>query len=218
MAFCGLGAFVGIGKAQRAHVYTATSVTDVTPRRRQARSIRRDWRASSRSTCARSTADASGPWTRWTSRGADIVDFHGVGMTWAGDMTGAKMMAQMADAYAPSLIYRSTNWIYYAGKPVYLLREPRGAVWVMQEFTKDVDPSLAVGSLDQVGRNLKNLPKGWTFETRGSRRDPVAGHGPRRRLGRYSARRTALHLPGLRLRRRRECELRALTLSSAKRR
>lgn len=36
----------------------------------------------------------------------------------------------------------------------------------MQEYTKDVDPSLTLDNLDQVGRKLKNLPQGWTYETK----------------------------------------------------
>ena len=169
MAFCGLGAFVGVGKTQRAHVYTATSVTDVTPEtpskidpKRLARELEVDM-------CA---VNGGRFWTmdEMDFQGGDIVDFHGVGMTWAGDMTGAEMMAQMADAYAPSLIYRNTDWIYYAGKPVYLLREPGGAVWVMQEFTKDVDPSLAVESLDQVGSKLKNSAERLDVRDQGSRK------------------------------------------------
>jgi hypothetical protein len=36
----------------------------------------------------------------------------------------------------------------------------------MQEFTKAVDPTLDVRNLHRVGRKLKNLPKGWTFETK----------------------------------------------------
>ena len=58
LRFCGLGAFVGVGRTQRAHVYTAASFP-VTPETHE-RSIRSDWRASSRWTCARSTAVASG--------------------------------------------------------------------------------------------------------------------------------------------------------------
>ncbi len=40
-----------------------------------------------------------------------------------------------------------------------------GAVWVLQEFTKEVDPSLEADNLDQLGSKYKNLPEGWTFET-----------------------------------------------------
>ena len=64
------------------------------------------------------------------------------------------------------LIYRNTNWIFNAGKPVYLLREPEGATWVLQEFTKDVDPSLEADNLQVLGDKYKELPEGWTFETK----------------------------------------------------
>ena len=36
----------------------------------------------------------------------------------------------------------------------------------MQEYTKDVDPTLTLDNLAQVGSKLKNLPKGWKFETK----------------------------------------------------
>ena len=165
LAFCGLGAFVGKERTLRAHVYTATSVTDVTPEtpgkidpKRLARELEVD-------KCA---VNGGRFWTmdEMDFQGGDIVDFHGVKMIWAGDMTGAEMMSQMSNAYVPSLIYRNTDWIYYAGKPVYLLREPGGAVWVMQEFTKDTDPGLRIENLHEVGSKLKNLPKGWTFENK----------------------------------------------------
>ena len=45
-------------------------------------------------------------------------------------------------------------------------REPGGPVWVMQEYTKTVDPSLDIDNLHRVGSKLKNLPAGWTFETK----------------------------------------------------
>ena len=66
----------------------------------------------------------------------------------------------------PSLIQRNTIWIWHAGKPLHLLREPGGAVWVLQEYTKAVDPSLTPDNLHELGGKLKNLPKGWKFETK----------------------------------------------------
>ena len=144
-------------------------------------------------------------------QGGDIVDFHGVGMTWAGDMTGAEMFSQMKNTYVPSLIYRDTNWIWYVGKPVYVLREP-GAVWVMQEYCKDVDPSLTVDNLHQVGSKLNNLPKGWKYETKVLTKD-LSLDTLCWRLGGHHSRRVAQHVPGLRLRRGRQCQLRAVTRS-----
>lgn len=83
----------------------------------------------------------------------------------ASGMTAA-LGGQFENAYLPSLIYRLTRWVYYAGKPVYLLREPGGTVWVMQEMTREVDPTLDIDNLDQLGSKYKNLPEGWRFETK----------------------------------------------------
>ena len=98
-------------------------------------------------------------------------------MNWVGDMTGAEMIAQFQSAYLPSLIRRDTIWTFKAGKPVHLLREPGGPVWVLQEYTKAVDPSLTPDNLNQVGGKLKNLPKGWTFETKVLTKDLVLDTG-----------------------------------------
>ena len=132
----------------------------------------------------------------------ETQNFHGVELRWGGDMTGAEMISQMQNAYVPSLIRRSTVWTFHAGKPVYLLREPDGAVWVLQEYTKAVDPSLTPDNLDELGGKLKNLPKGWKFETKVLDQGSRARHQPRRRMGGHHSRRPALHLPGLRLRHR----------------
>jgi hypothetical protein len=73
----------------------------------------------------------------------------------------------------PSLIRRSTVWTFKAGKSVCLLREPNGAVWVLQEYTKAVDPDLTPDNLHTLGGKLKNLPQGWTFETKILEKDLV---------------------------------------------
>ena len=52
------------------------------------------------------------------------------------------------------------------------------------------------------GSRLENLPKDWKFETK----VPEV-----RRLGLHHSRRPSLHLPGLRLRLRHECQLRAVS-------
>ena len=127
-------------------------------------------------------------------------------------MTGAEMVSQMQNAYMPSLIRRNTVWTFKAGKPVFLLREPGGPVWVLQEYTKAVDPGLTPDNLNELGGKLKNLPTRLDLRDQGADRGSGAGHGSLRRLGGHHSRRPALHLPGLRLRRRHQRELRALTL------
>ena len=144
----------------------------------------------------------------------EAQSFHGVELRWGGDMTGAEMVSQFENAYVPSLIRRNTIWTFKAGKQVFLLREPGGPVWVLQEYTKAVDPGLTPDNLNELGGKLKNLPKGWKFETKVLTKDLVAGHGSRRQLGRHHSRRAALHLPGLRLRRGHQRQLRAVTRST----
>ena len=163
-AFCGLGAFVGVGKTQRAHVFTAATLPvgaddhkKIDPEK-LARELEVDM-------CA---VNHGRYWMmdEVDYAAGDAVDFHGVKMNWGGEMTGAEMIAQFQSAYAPSLIQRNTNWIFHAGKPVHLLREPDGAVWVLQEYTNEADPELTSENLDTLASKLKNLPKGWTFETK----------------------------------------------------
>ena len=86
-------------------------------------------------------------------------------------MTGAEMIANFQTAYLPCLIRRDTIWTFKAGKPVQLLREPNGPVWVLQEYTKAVDPSLTPDNLDQLGKKIRPCRR---LEVR----DQGAGKGP----------------------------------------
>lgn len=161
--FCGMGAFVGTGRMQRAHVYSAKLPVDpdaykkIDPKK-LAVELGVDM-------CA---VNSGRFWMmdELSVMGGEIQDFHGVPMRWVGDMTGAEMTSQFQNAYAPSLIQRNTIWTFHAGKPVQLLREPNGTVWVLQEYTKAVDPSLTPDNLHELGGKLKNLPKDWKFETK----------------------------------------------------
>jgi hypothetical protein len=96
----------------------------------------------------------------------EIVDFHGVKAQWAATMTLQDMKnLQESRPYTPALITRDTEWLYRKGKPVYLLRTPEGITWVLQVFSKKIDRTLSLETLDQLGSKLQ-LPAGWTFETR----------------------------------------------------
>jgi hypothetical protein len=163
--FCGLGAFVGKGPTQRAHVYTAASLDELTPdsyKKIDPVKLVRDYEIDA---CA---VNSGRFWLmdEQEMQGGDVVDFYGVKLLYGGEMTAAEMMAQMKTPYSPNLIYRNSNWIWHKGTPVHLLRDPEGTTWVMQEYTKDVDPTLTLDNLHTVGSKLKNLPKGWKFETK----------------------------------------------------
>jgi hypothetical protein len=167
MAFGGAAVMVGTGRNERAHVYTATSCGELVPG-----SIEKiDAKKQAAELGAGVTAFMGNVGRHWTMDAIDmqvgeVVDFQGVKMCWAGDMTGEELRSQFGANYVPAKILRDTNWIYKAGKPVYLLREPGGIVWVMQEYTKTVDPTLTIDNLNTVGGKLKNLPQGWKFETK----------------------------------------------------
>ncbi len=166
LAFGGMAALVGTGRNQRAHVYTATlGEGELVP-------------GSIEKIDAKKLAEEIGAVAcvlnigrNWMMDEIDmhlgeVVDFQGVKMAWAGDMSADEVMQHFGGPYVIGKILRNTNWIYKAGKPVYLLREPSGLVWVMQEYTKEVDPTLTVDNLSEVGGKLKNLPEGWVFETK----------------------------------------------------
>ena len=84
-------------------------------------------------------------------------------------------------------------------------------MWVLQEYTKAVDPSLTADNLDTIGSKLKNLPEGWKFETKVLTKNLSLDTC---RAGGWAAiiRDDLQHLPGLRLRRGHERELRPVSL------
>jgi hypothetical protein len=163
--FCGCAVIVGTGRNARSHMHATTGISTVSAGTADMIDTARLARELGVEMCA---VNRGRIWTvdELEFQGGYIVDFHGVRMTWVGEMVAEDLFLQFNNPYLPSLIQRFTNWVYHAGKPVHLLREPGGPVWVMQEYTKSVDPSLAIGNLHKVGGKLKNLPKGWKFETR----------------------------------------------------
>ena len=175
LPFHGMGAFVGIGKTQRAHVYTAASIP-VDPEAYKKIDPKKLAVELGVDMCA---VNSGRFWMMDEIEFVvgDVQNFHGVELRWGGDMTGAEMLTQFQSAYVPSLIRRNTVWTFKAGKPVFLLREPGGPVWVLQEYTKAVDPSLTPDNLNELGGKLKNLPEGWKFETKVLTEDLVLDTG-----------------------------------------
>ena len=171
LPFHGMGAFVGIGKTQRAHVFTAASIP-VDPEAYKKIDPKKLAVELGVDMCAVNYGRF------WMMDEIEFLvtepqSFHGVELRFGGDMTGAEMLTQFESAYVPSLIRRSTVWTFKAGKSVFLLREPGGPVWVLQEYTKAVDPSLTPDNLDSLGKKYTTLPQGWKFETKVLEKDLV---------------------------------------------
>ena len=111
--------------------------------------------------------------------GGDTVDFHGVKMNWAGDMTGAEMIAQFQSAYVPSLIQRDTNWIWHAGKPrasaARAGRHGLGAAGIHEGGRSEPDARQS----RQGGRQAEEPAARLEVRDQGAHQEPVAGYGPR---------------------------------------
>ena len=73
-------------------------------------------------------------------------------------------------AYTEQAIDRDTDYLFDEGKPVYELVAPDQHVYVMQSYSKIVDPSLSQDQLASLGSRLK-LPKGWTYQVRNADSD-----------------------------------------------
>ncbi|MGL4648572.1 MAG: hypothetical protein ACRC1H_04125 [Caldilineaceae bacterium] len=64
--------------------------------------------------------------------------------------------------YKERTINRSTQWLYGAGKPMFILESPDGARYAMQSFALIVDKTLTYGDLPQLGARLQ-VPAGWRY-------------------------------------------------------
>ena len=211
MAFGGAAVLVGTDRNQRAHVYTATTAGVLVPGSIEKIDVKK-LAADLGSGVVAVVPNAGRHWTmdEIDMHVGEVVDFQGVKMCWAGDMSADEIKVHFGAPYVIGKILRNTDWIYKAGKPVYLLRDPSGITWVNQEYTKEVDPSLTIDNLDQLGGKLKTAG-GLEVRDQGAHQGPVARHASQRPLGLDHARRAGQHLRGHWLRRHRE--LRAVARS-----
>jgi haloalkane dehalogenase len=67
--------------------------------------------------------------------------------------------------YTEQAINRDTDYLFDKGKPVYELVAPDQHVYVMQSYSKIVDPSLSQDQLANLGSRLRLL-KGWKYQVR----------------------------------------------------
>jgi len=67
--------------------------------------------------------------------------------------------------YAEVSVERDTEFRFAAGREVHELTAPDGSVYVMQSFSVEIDPTLTVDDLADLGPRL-DLPEGWTFGSR----------------------------------------------------
>ncbi len=163
--YLGAAAFIGKGRNARAHMHASAGVMDVP--------ADFNWSPDPVRLARQFEVDMFTPsqgriWTidEGEVQGGYFANFDGAKMCWIGVMVAEDVVEHFhGPSYAPALVYRLTKWTWRAGKPVFLLREPDGPTWVMQEMTADIDKTLSIDNLGEIGRKLK-LPPGWKFETR----------------------------------------------------
>lgn len=113
---------------------------------------------------------ANGPryWTIDSSTGAQLptveaMTFSGLAMQQLA--TVAVDPATANQNYTERVVDRTVSFRFDAGKPVYELTSPEGAVYVMQSYALIVDPSLTEADLPKISARL-TLPDGWSYSTR----------------------------------------------------
>jgi hypothetical protein len=89
--------------------------------------------------------------------------FGGMSGTWT-SVASAPDIAKAAvqGSYESRYVYRNNTVSFDKGKYVYLLVEPDGEMFVMQSFSRHVDPTLSEDNLRGLAGRL-DLPDGWGF-------------------------------------------------------
>ena len=167
MAFGGAAVLVGTDRNQRAHVYTATTAGVLVPGSIEKIDVKK-LAADLGSGVVAVVPNAGRHWTmdEIDMHVGEVVDFQGVKMCWAGDMSADEVKLHFSAPYVIGKILRNTDWIYKAGKPVYLLRDPSGITWVNAGVHEGGRPEPHHRQPRPGGRQAKKLPAGWKFETK----------------------------------------------------
>ena len=70
-----------------------------------------------------------------------------------------------SDPYVPYTVSRNTVYLFRAGGLVYELTDPSGNVYVMQAYSKQINPNLTMKHPPNIGPDIQ-LKAGWTYSSR----------------------------------------------------
>jgi hypothetical protein len=96
-----------------------------------------------------------------------VQTFEGLKTRWMGRGVlpkGAKFKGGV-EPYKSLKSHRKSTFIFQKGKPVFILEDPEGTPWVMQAYSKIIDPTLTYDALKNLGPKLK-LPPGWKYRVK----------------------------------------------------
>lgn len=74
-------------------------------------------------------------------------------------------VSEESQSYVPDLVARTTTWTFEAGTEIYELTDPEGNVYVMQSYSRIVNPTLTAEDLPTLDDQL-DLPEGWAYGAR----------------------------------------------------
>ncbi len=69
------------------------------------------------------------------------------------------------DPYVVNTVQRNTVYLFKKGLQVFELTDPSGKVYVMQSYSQQIDPSLSLEMLPDIGPT-DQLPEGWSYAAR----------------------------------------------------
>ena len=95
-------------------------------------------------------------------------DFDGVQARWMGKVRlpkGVNLGEKGSSAYKPTSVARKSKMGFSKGQPVFILDSPDGMPWVMQAYSRIVDPKLTYQDLQTLDTKLKPAP-GWKYRVK----------------------------------------------------
>jgi hypothetical protein len=70
-------------------------------------------------------------------------------------------------AFTETKIARNNSWTFRKGRTIHEVVSPTGSRYVMQAYTRTIDPTLTPKTLSSTGSNpLAEIPAGWKFRSR----------------------------------------------------
>lgn len=101
-------------------------------------------------------------------------NFDGVHARWMGKVKLPPGFGEKDTAYHFTTVQRKSHQGYKKGQRVFILDDPEGTTWVMQAYSRIVDPSLSYDDLMTLDKKLK-LPEGWKYRSAVLEKDLVIG-------------------------------------------
>lgn len=97
-----------------------------------------------------------------------VVAFEGIETRWWGKgvlPAGTKFEKHGLEPYNPLKSHRKSVFTFEKGRPVFILQDAKGTPWVMQAFSRIIDPTLTYDALRTLGDKLKPA-EGWSYRVK----------------------------------------------------